>query len=191
MLINTYILIIFILSLELFCAVHSFSTLSSKYALVKRNAANCVKQPVLHPNHASRINSIGSRLYSTSDDTSLDASLYQAAGAAGVLSNIICFYSLYILRTTSCGLPPGPFGLLGAAEGVSYLVIVSIAGWSLYEKIRTGSGLPAGPFGLLGAAEGLSYLTIVGGLAIAALNLSDYGFLPGFVPNDACFGINS
>jgi hypothetical protein len=60
-------------------------------------------------------------------------------------------------------------GLWGAAEGVSYLVIVGITAWSLYTKSQTGSGLPAGPSGLLGAAEGFSFLSLVVGIAVAAL----------------------
>lgn len=110
-------------------------------------------------------------------------------GATGVISNIIVDYSLYVLKSTGCGLPPGPFGLEGLAEGVSYLAVVGIFGWSALTKIKTGSGLPAGPAGLLGAAEGLTYLSILGGIVIAILNYFDYGFLPGFLPNDKCFGI--
>jgi hypothetical protein len=78
----------------------------------------------------------------------------------------------------------------GAAEGISYLVVTAIFGISIVKKIRTGSGLPAGPAGLLGAAEGLSFLIVIGGIAIALLNMNEYGFLPGFLPNDKCFGIN-
>ena len=78
----------------------------------------------------------------------------------------------------------------GAVEGIAYSVVTVIFGWSLLKKLKTGSGLPAGPAGLLGAAEGLSFLVVLGGLIIAALNLGDYGFLPGFLPNDKCFGIN-
>lgn len=43
-----------------------------------------------------------------------------------------------------CGLPPGPSGLLGAAEGVSYLSVVGIAAWGLASKLSSGKGLPAG-----------------------------------------------
>ena len=82
-------------------------------------------------------------------------------------------------------------GLEGAAEGISYLAVVGLFGWSLTKKIKTGSGLPAGKFGLLGGAEGLTFLTVLGGLVIAGLNLQEYGFLPGFLPNDQCFGINN
>ena len=80
--------------------------------------------------------------------------------------------------------------MTGAAEGISYLVVLAIFGASLVKKVRTGSGLPAGPSGLLGAAEGLSFLIVLGGVVIALLNLNEYGFLPGFLPNERCFGIN-
>ena len=93
-----------------------------------------------------------------------------AAAVAGLVANPICLWSEYTLKTTGSGLPPGPGGALGAAEGVSYLVIVGLVAWSLYTKKETGSGLPAGPGGVLGAAEGFSYLSLLGGLAVAGLN---------------------
>ena len=80
-------------------------------------------------------------------------------GTAGIISNIVCDYSLYVLKTTGSGLPAGFFGLEGALEGVSYLAVVGIFAWSLFTKVKTGSGLDAGPLGLLGAAEGLTFLT--------------------------------
>ena len=80
-------------------------------------------------------------------------------GTAGIISNIVCDYSLFVLKTTGAGLPAGPFGLEGALEGISYLIVTGVFGWSLVTKIKTGSGLDAGPLGLLGAAEGLSFLT--------------------------------
>ena len=58
---------------------------------------------------------------------------------------------------------------MGAAEGVSYLVVLGIVGWSAYTKVQTGSGLPAGPSGLLGAAEGFSYLSLLGGIIAFAV----------------------
>jgi len=114
---------------------------------------------------------------------------FALVGGLGVAANVVCGYSLYVLKTTGCGLPPGPFGLLGAAEGISYLAVVGFVAWSAITKAKTGSGLPAGPAGLLGASEGLSYLTILAGIVIAGLNLSEYGFLPGFLPNGKCFGV--
>lgn len=57
-------------------------------------------------------------------------------------------------------MPPGPGGIYGATEGISYLVIVGVVGWSIYTKVKTGSGLPGS---LLGAVEGFSYLSLVAG----------------------------
>ena len=73
-----------------------------------------------------------------------------AAMVGGLVSNPVIGVSLYALKTTGCGLPPGPGGSIGAAEGVSYLVVAGIVAWSVYTKVKTGSGLPNGPYGLLG-----------------------------------------
>lgn len=53
-----------------------------------------------------------------------------------------CTTSLYLshLLRAGCGLPPGPSGLLGAAEGISYLVVGGIVVWSLARKLGSGSG---------------------------------------------------
>ena len=129
------------------------------------------------------------RNYAKSSD--IDDSDSLPLGVVGVTANLICGYSLYVLKTTGCGLPAGDYGIEGAAEGISYLVVVGIFAYSFYTKIKTGSGLEAGKYGLVGLAEGLSFLIVLGGIVIAGLNLSEYGFLPGFLPNDQCFGVNS
>jgi len=109
-------------------------------------------------------------------------------GTTGIASSFVCFYSLYVLGTTGCGLPPGPFGILGAIEGLSYLSVSGIFIWSLVTKLITGKGLPAGAGGLLGGAEGLSFLTVLLGIAVALFNLNHYGYLPGFLPDSKCYG---
>jgi hypothetical protein len=103
-----------------------------------------------------------------------------AAIALGLLANPIVAWSEYTLATTGAGLPPGPGGALGAAEGISYLVVTGIVGWSLLTKVKTGSGLPAGPSGLLGAAEGLSFLTVLAGIIVFGLKAANGG-LPGIL----------
>lgn len=115
----------------------------------------------------------------------------QIITATGLVSAPLTLYSEYVLKTTGCGLPAGPFGLIGAAEGISYLVVVYIVGWSLYTKITTGKGLPAGNGGLLGAAEGLAYLSILTGLVVFGFQIKDYGFIPEPVPVEGgrCSGI--
>ncbi|MCI25077.1 hypothetical protein A2U01_0046265, partial [Trifolium medium] len=111
-----------------------------------------------------------------------------AAIAGGLISTPIIGWSLYTLKTTGCGLPPGPGGSIGALEGISYLVVVGIVGWSLYTKTKTGSGLPNGPFGLLGAVEGLSYLALVAIVVVFGLQYFQQGYIPGPLPADQCFG---
>ena len=105
-----------------------------------------------------------------------------AASLLGLGSQPVMWWSLYTLKTTGCGLPAGPFGLYGAAEGISYLVVIGFVAASLLNKVTTGKGLPAGPGGLLGAAEGLSFLTAIAGLAVLGFQLSEYGYLPEAVP---------
>jgi len=95
-----------------------------------------------------------------------------AAVAVGALANPICLWSLYTLQTTGDGFPAGPYGLYGAAEGISYLVVTAIVGWSVFTKVQTGSGLPAGPGGALGAVEGVSFLTILIGLVVGGLKFA-------------------
>ncbi|KAJ7297489.1 hypothetical protein O6H91_16G048100 [Diphasiastrum complanatum] len=111
-----------------------------------------------------------------------------AAIAGGLIAIPVVAWSLYTLKTTGCGLPPGPGGAIGALEGVSYLVILGLIGWSIYTKVKTGSGLPSGPFGLLGAVEGLSFLTVLGIGLVFGLQYLDYGYIPGPVPGEQCFG---
>ena len=103
-------------------------------------------------------------------------------GAAGTVASLITLYSEYTLKTTGCGLPAGPAGLLGLTEGLSYLGVVGIGAFSLYTKLKQGRGLPAGPGGLLGAAEGLSFLAIVAGLVVLAFQIVDYQYIPNAIP---------
>ncbi|KAL9241741.1 hypothetical protein vseg_015814 [Gypsophila vaccaria] len=111
-----------------------------------------------------------------------------AAIGGGLISTPVIGWSLYTLKTTGCGLPPGPGGSIGALEGVSYLVVLGIIGWSIYTKVKTGSGLPNGPFGLLGAVEGLSFLSLIAILVVFGLQISETGSIPGPLPSDQCFG---
>lgn len=87
-------------------------------------------------NHASarrnKISATRKHLKMTNDDDMSSITI----GATGVLFNVVCGYSLYVLKTTSCGLPPGPYGLLGALEGISYLGVVGIVIWSAITKVN-------------------------------------------------------
>ncbi|XP_043711997.1 uncharacterized protein LOC122660821 [Telopea speciosissima] len=119
-----------------------------------------------------------------------DSIIEKVAILGGLVSTPVIGWSLYTLKTTGCGLPPGPGGSIGALEGVSYLVVVGITAWSLYTKTKRGSGLPNGPYGLLGAVEGLSYLALLAIAVVFGLQFLEKGSLPGPVPvpGDQCFG---
>lgn len=116
--------------------------------------------------------------------SALSTSDQLALGIVGTKMGIIVLISEYVLKTTGCGLPAGPYGLIGAAEGISYLGVTSIAVFSLYTKVKTGNGLPAGPKGILGLAEGLSFLAIAVGLGVLGFQWMDYGYIPNFVPTE-------
>lgn len=103
-------------------------------------------------------------------------------GAAGTSASLVTLYSESVLARTGCGLPAGPFGLVGGVEGVSYLGVVALVAYSLFTKLRTGSGLRAGPYGLLGAAEGLAFLSIFVGLVVLASQIVNFGYIPNAVP---------
>mmetsp|Transcript_33883 Transcript_33883/g.101097 ORF Transcript_33883/g.101097 Transcript_33883/m.101097 type:complete len:205 (-) Transcript_33883:5312-5926(-) len=124
---------------------------------------------VLHENGSD-----GSEGSTKSDDLLL--------GAAGSTAGLVTLYSESVLARTGCGLPAGPFGLVGAIEGISYLGVVALAAYSLYTKIKTGGGLRAGPYGVLGAAEGLSFLAVVAGLLVLVFQILNFGYIPNAVP---------
>eukprot|EP00262_Sarcandra_glabra_P009528 TRINITY_DN23940_c0_g1_i1.p1 TRINITY_DN23940_c0_g1~~TRINITY_DN23940_c0_g1_i1.p1 ORF type:complete len:166 (-),score=7.30 TRINITY_DN23940_c0_g1_i1:206-703(-) len=121
-------------------------------------------------------------------ETSSSNAIEKVAVVAGLVSNPVIGWSLYTLKTTGCGLPPGPGGSIGALEGVSYLIVLAIISWSTYTKVKTGSGLPNGPFGLLGAVEGLSYLALLAIFLAFGLQYLEQGYIPGPLPGDQCFG---
>ena len=112
----------------------------------------------------------------------------QAVYLAGLLAAPVTLYSEFVLKSTGCGLPPGPGGSLGALEGISYLVVVGVVGLSTVRKVQTGSGVPPGPGGAYGASEGLAFLAALAGIVVAALVIADTGSLPYAVPDARCFG---
>jgi hypothetical protein len=78
------------------------------------------------------------KLYSTNEDeVSYSDSDATALGLTGLVASVIMLYSESVLFQTGCGLPAGPLGLYGAAEGISYLGVVGLVGFSLFTKFRT------------------------------------------------------
>lgn len=105
---------------------------------------------------------------------------------AVALSAPIVLWSEATLRATGCGLEPGPGGLLGAIEGVSYLVVflVALAG---VGRLASSRGDRTGDVGILGAAEAVSWLTLGVGVLVLLWQVKEFGYLPGAVPDARCF----
>ena len=99
-----------------------------------------------------------------------------AYGALGLACEAVVGVSAAHVYSYGCGLPPGPAGLEGLGEGLSYLGVTGVLAASLVTKVQTGSGLPTGrpgyqlgPGALLGLAEGIAYLYVAAlALLIAA-----------------------
>ena len=85
------------------------------------------------------------RLRSKEESGDCDSALGEAEaailGVAGTAASTIMLYSESVLFRTGCGLPAGPLGLVGAAEGISYLGVVALVGYSVFTKIRTVSSV--------------------------------------------------
>lgn len=112
--------------------------------------------------------------------------------AIAIPSLPILAYSELTLLRTGCGLPAGPYGLIGAAEGVSYLVISAIVILSLYSKFSTRTETANKEEGnIISFIEAVSLFLAVSGLAIAAYTAVIYGGLPNAVPGvgSRCFPI--
>lgn len=141
-----------------------------------------VRIPSVRTTVTSQLRSSGKNGESSENRTPLSESDQLVLGVVGTLAASVVFVSEYVLKTTGCGLPAGPLGVFGLAEGLSYLGIIGVGGYSAFTKFKTGSGLPAGPFGLLGVAEGLSFLAIAAGLVVLVLQVTNYGYIPNAVP---------
>ena len=109
------------------------------------------------------------------------------AGILGTIASIVVLRSEFVLKTTGCGLPAGPFGIVGALEGISYLGVVatSVAAAISYfsssddddESNSNSNVIIAGRL-----AVSLSCTAIVFGIAVLAFQLTDYGYIPNAVP---------
>eukprot|EP00899_Mesostigma_viride_P015784 jgi/Mesvir1/24206/Mv10921-RA.1 len=161
----------------LVASLPSAAALTLRSSFVPSLAKKVSLKPVVQKASSSRVT--GARA---------DSNTEKAIGIVSLVSVPVVFVSEYYLKTTGCGLPPGPGGSIGAIEGISYLVVAGLVGWSIITKIQTGKGLPAGPNGLLGAAEGLAYLAVLAGIIVLALQYSEYGYIPSALPDAKCFG---
>mmetsp|Transcript_18683 Transcript_18683/g.35047 ORF Transcript_18683/g.35047 Transcript_18683/m.35047 type:complete len:169 (-) Transcript_18683:94-600(-) len=104
-----------------------------------------------------------------------------AVGAAGIGASLIMAWSEWTLKSTGCGLPAGPFGLLGAAEGLSYLAVLGLVGFNIYARTQPG---PRNWSAALEAASALALVVTFAGAVVLYFQIQDYGFVPEAVPTE-------
>jgi hypothetical protein len=74
---------------------------------------------------------------SSEEEGSLAESDQRLLGGVGIFAALITFYSEFTLFSSGCGLPAGPFGLVGLVEGLSYLGVTGIAAYSVVTRFKT------------------------------------------------------
>jgi hypothetical protein len=89
----------------------------------------------------------------------------------GIVAQPIVGISLISVATTGGGLPAGPLGLVGAVEGLSYLVVVFLA----FQAIFT-------PSNERSTSQQVSLFTIALGFAVLLLVLTTQGCIPNAKP---------
>ncbi|KAL1493501.1 hypothetical protein AB1Y20_017206 [Prymnesium parvum] len=97
--------------------------------------------------------------------------------AALAVANPVVWLSLCSLSATGGGLPAGPYGLLGALEGVSYVLVVGSVGAALLRNRSDGNAAPP-----LGLAEKLSFLSVLAAVVVLAGLLREQGCVPNALP---------
>ncbi|KAF8062687.1 Papln [Scenedesmus sp. PABB004] len=120
------------------------------------------------------------------DSEGWGAGVQVLAAIAGCAAVGTVMWSEFVLKESGCGLPPGPYGLVGAAEGLSYLAVLGFAGAGL--SARAGSGGRAGLPGALAVPETLAYGALAAGLFVLASQLQQYGYIPPPLPGGQCYG---
>ena len=106
-------------------------------------------------------------------------SIKNAISVAGLVAQPVVWVSLFSVATTRAGLPAGPFGLLGAVEGVSYLVVLGYVASSIARRVTGGANQPEG---IVAFTERLSYVTILAGLFTLASLVAQQGCIPNAKP---------
>ncbi|VEU40708.1 unnamed protein product [Pseudo-nitzschia multistriata] len=108
--------------------------------------------------------------------------LWDAAGILGTAASIVVLRSEFVLKTTGCGLPAGPFGIVGAIEGISYLGVVATCAASVVDLVASedGASRPKTVAGRVAAA--MSFAAVLVGITVLAFQLTDYGYIPNAVP---------
>jgi hypothetical protein len=110
---------------------------------------------------------------------------FDIIGIFGILASMVVLRSEFVLKTTGCGLPAGPFGLVGAIEGMSYLGVVATAATAIVAATSENKNNSDNDnnIGLLRRlAISLSVSAIIFGIFVLVFQIVDYGYIPNAVP---------
>jgi hypothetical protein len=110
---------------------------------------------------------------------------FDIIGIFGILASMVVLRSEFVLKTTGCGLPAGPFGIVGAIEGMSYLGVVGTAATAIVTATSANNddNDNNNNIGILRrVAISLSVSAIIFGIVVLVFQIFDYGYIPNAVP---------
>jgi hypothetical protein len=146
------------------------------FPLDRRHCGQDAQQSKRHRQQQQKYS--GLILNSSEDDTN-DGAGGGVLESIGLVSQPVVWISLYFVATTGHGLPAGPGGSIGAAEGIAYLVVVVLAllpaSVAANKDDVGGSSLPVD-------ARTLSRITIALGLLVLAGVATGKGCVPNAKP---------
>ena len=128
--------------------------------------------------------SISFALKSSQDDDNneaITAASLSIDAVLGITASLVVLYSEYTLKTTGCGLPAGPFGIVGAIEGLSYLGVVGICA-NAVSNYFSGEGDNGSDNGARRLATTLGISAALAGVLVLGFQVMDYGYIPNAVP---------
>ena len=114
---------------------------------------------------------------SSSSSTTTTSPIWWAQ--VGLLAQPIVWISLFCVSTTGGGLPEGPYGLVGALEGLSYLTVV---GWAAAALLGNQQPQPLAAPAEVTLSKRLSLFTIGIGLWVLVQLVTDQGCVPNAKP---------
>jgi hypothetical protein len=160
------------------CSCHFLSPIGSKSRIFQLNHYQDVTHSIRFLPSSVKMQFKSNK--SSSEGENRSRGYASSLSTMGVIAQPIVWASLYCVATTGAGLPSGPFGLIGAVEGISYLVIVALIGNALYRNMW---GKDHGDRAIyLDIVERSSYVTIVVGLLVLATLVLQQGCVPNAKP---------
>ena len=110
------------------------------------------------------------------DCVALDMATKQnvAGDVVSVSASSVVLYSEWTLSQTGCGLPAGPYGIVGGIEGISYLLVVAVAAQTILFSSNKNKEISVGFIS--------SMTSILIGILVLVGQVTNYGYIPNAVP---------